>query len=158
MQLSSGKAGLSACGDAQAGFTLIELILVITLIGIMAASTAMMVLQGTQAYADLIGRKESLHNARLAMERISREIRTATTASKVSSTKLRIDGGALDFFHDSATNTIKVDPGGYVLAEGITSLTISDDNTNDWIGIELTEAGGQRYRTKAYLRKEIFYP
>lgn len=147
----------------EAGFTLIELILVIVLIGITAGSTAMLVLQGTQSYADLIERKESLHNARLAMERISREVRQATNASTVSASRLRINGGLLEFFHDAATSTVKIggtsQPAeGRILAEGISSLTFAMDNSNDWVSIILTEATGRKYRTKIYLRKEIFYP
>lgn len=147
----------------KAGFTLIELVLVIVLVGITAGSTAMLVLQGTRSYADLIDRKESLHNARLAIERISREVRQASSASTVSASRLRINGGLLEFYHDSATNTVKIggtsQPAeGRILADGISSLTFAMDNSNDWVSINLTEASGPKYRTKTYLRKEIFYP
>lgn len=145
------------------GFTLIELILVIMLIGIISASTAMLMLQGTKSYADLVDRKESLHNARIAMERISREVRQATSATTVSASRLRVNGGVTEFYHDAATNTVKVGgssqpPEGRILSDRIISLTFAMDNTNDWVSINLTEKSGQKYRTRVYLRKEIFYP
>ena len=149
--------------SGKGGFTLIELVLVMVLIGITAASTAMLVLQGTRSYADLIGRKESLHNARLAMERISREVRQASSATPVSASKLRINGGLIEFYHDAATSTVKIggtsQPAeGRILTEGISALAFELDpgNPKTWVQISLTESSGPKYRTKVYLRKEIF--
>lgn len=148
------------------GFTLIELILVIVLIGIISASTAMLMLQGTKSYADLVNRKESLHNARLAMERISREVRMAASVGRSACTLnvTTTDRGTISFYRDAATDTVRIGGdgqpvGGSVLAEGINNLCFSDEggSSPDWVQISLTEVSGPKYRTKVYLRKEIFY-
>lgn len=147
----------------EAGFTLVELLLVMVLIGIIAASTAMLVLQGTRAYGDLITRKEALHNPRLVLERVSREVRQASAVG-LSACQLNItttDRGVINVFRDAATNEVKITASGqtYVLAAGISALcfSIETGSTPDWAEMTLTEASGLKYRTKAYLRKEIFY-
>lgn len=159
--------------SGEAGFTLVELLLVMVLIGIISATTAMLVLQGTRAYADLISRKEALHYPRLAIERIVREVRQASAVSVASGrlniTTTRPTGcGTCDVvgvFRDAATNTVRIEvnglpAGGNVLAEGISALTFTLDTgaPPKWVETTLTESGGLKYRTKAYLRKEIFYP
>ena len=148
----------------EAGFTLVELILVMVLIGIIGATTAMLTLQGAHAYGDLIARKEALHNPRLVLERVSREVRQASSVG-LSSCQLNItttDRGVINVFRDAATNEVKLTVAGqtYVLAHGITSLcfNIETGSSPNWVQIDLTEAGGPKYRTTAYLRNEIFYP
>lgn len=158
----------------EAGFTLVELLLVMLLIGFIAASTAMVTLQGTRAYGDLIARKEALHHPRLALERVAREARQAKAVALVGArldiTTTRPSGctttcDVVGVFRDAATNSVRVTVNGLpaagsILAENISALTfIIDTGTPPkWAEVTLTEAGGLKYRTKAYLRKEIFYP
>lgn len=151
----------------EAGFTLVELILVMVLIGIAAATTAMLALQGTRAYGDLITRKEALHQARLALERVSREVRQASAVS-LASGKLSItttNRGVITVFRDAVTNTVRIGGAGQpaagsILADGMSALVfnIETGSSPNWAEVTLTDASGIKYWTKAYLRKEIFYP
>lgn len=156
----------------EAGYTLVELLVVMVLVGIIAASTAMVVVQGTRAYADLISRKDALHHPRLVLERVAREVRQATalslSAGRLDITTTRPTGcGSCDvvgIFRDAATNTVRIEvnglpAGGNILAEGISSLTFTLDTGTPpkWVEMTLTEAGGLKYRTRGYLRKGTFY-
>lgn len=150
----------------EAGFTLVELIVVMMLVGIIAASTATLVLHGTRAYGDLVSRKEALHHPRLVLERVAREVHQATAiVSDGVVLEITTDRGEVDVFRDAATNTVRITVGGLpvvgnILAEGISALsfTIDTGTPPKWVEMTLTEAGGLKYRTRAYLRKGTFYP
>jgi len=60
----------------EAGYTLIELVLTIVLVGIIAAIVGTLLLQGTQALVAEDVRSNITSEARLAIERMIREIRT----------------------------------------------------------------------------------
>ena len=151
----------------EAGFTLVELILVMVLIGIVAATTAMLSLQGTRAYGDLIGRREALHQGRLAIERVSREVRQGTAVSLASAklTITRPDASVVTVFRDAVTSTVRIGGTGQpvegqILADGFSALTfnIETGSSPNWMEMTLTDTGGRKFYTKAYVRKEIFYP
>lgn len=60
---------------AQKGFTLIELVLSMTLLGIVAVTAGMLIYQGTRSFEALSGQKDVTQKAALALERVSRELR-----------------------------------------------------------------------------------
>lgn len=57
------------------GFTLIEMVITIVIVGIIGGLAAMIILQGVRAYSDERSRSDVHYQSRLAMERMSREIR-----------------------------------------------------------------------------------
>ncbi|EKE85398.1 prepilin-type N-terminal cleavage/methylation domain-containing protein [Idiomarina xiamenensis] len=75
----------------QRGFTLIELILVIILLGIVATASFRFVGIGTQAYVDANDRLRLLNQSRFVMERLTRELRNSVPNS------IRIAANCLEF-------------------------------------------------------------
>jgi MSHA biogenesis protein MshO len=67
---------------AMRGFTLIELVMVILLLGIMATFTSQFIGIGTQIYGDASSREQLMSDARFAMERLNRELRDAVPGSE----------------------------------------------------------------------------
>ncbi|WP_435301738.1 PilW family protein [Aeromonas bestiarum] len=63
------------------GFTLVELVMVILLLGIMATFTSQFIGIGTQIYGDASSREQLMSDARFAMERLNRELRDAVPGS-----------------------------------------------------------------------------
>jgi MSHA biogenesis protein MshO len=154
-------------GRGAAGFTLVELLLVMVLLGIIGATTGMLTLQATQAYGDLLDRRDNLHFARLALERVAREVRQASAVG-LASGRLDItttDRGTINVYRDAATGTVRIGgtgqpAAGTVLAEGVGALTFSIENGSQpsWVEMTLTDGAGVQYRTKVWRRKGIFYP
>lgn len=134
------------------GFTLIEMVLSITLLGLVAVTIGMLIYQGTKSYDMLSSQKEIAQQGALAMERLSRELRLvrcteagssctpsasdilAMTASEVRfvTTDLEGRGFRLD------GNTLKARDGSgaldpeYALTDRVTSLTfeyLQDDGS-----------------------------
>ncbi|PJG58157.1 prepilin-type N-terminal cleavage/methylation domain-containing protein [Aeromonas cavernicola] len=64
------------------GFTLVELVLVIVLLGIMATFSSQFIAIGGQIYGDASQRSELMSDARFAMERLNREVRDALPGSE----------------------------------------------------------------------------
>ncbi|PIE20547.1 MAG: hypothetical protein CSA61_01270 [Neptuniibacter caesariensis] len=77
----------------QAGFTLVELIIVITLLGIISLVTVGFITSTMQGYADLTRRDQLSSAARVAVERMAREVRNALP----NSIRVNADGSCLEF-------------------------------------------------------------
>lgn len=75
----------------QRGFSLVELIVVIVLLGIVAVSTTQFVSQGLSIYVDTARRDNLQQQGRFAVERVSRELRNALPGS------VRVAGNCVDF-------------------------------------------------------------
>ena len=64
-----------------AGFTLIELVAVMVLLGIVGVASVKFIRQGVEIYSDTVGRDQLQQRARYAIERMSRELRNALPGS-----------------------------------------------------------------------------
>jgi prepilin-type N-terminal cleavage/methylation domain-containing protein len=67
-----------------AGFTLIEIVITIVLVSILAGLAGMVILQGVRAYTVEQTRSDVHYQARLAMERMAREIRMIKSQADIS--------------------------------------------------------------------------
>lgn len=114
----------SLADPQEAGFTLVELIITIVLIGIIAGVAAMLILQGVKGYSDEEIRSDLTNQARLAIERMAREIREARDCTDITSmapgtfTFTGIDGVAVTFTTSGANLTRN----GTTLASDVSAL------------------------------------
>lgn len=72
--------------NSQKGFTLIELIMVIVITSIIASVAAMLILEGAKSYQKEVSYSDIHNQGRLAIERMTREIRSGRQASEVGTT------------------------------------------------------------------------
>lgn len=79
----------------QRGFTLIELVMVIVLLGIMAGVLTPFILKAMEAYTASRARADLVAKGRLAMERIAREVRRAVP----NSLSVVDSGNGIEFAH-----------------------------------------------------------
>ncbi len=89
------KSGRDGSRRRDAGFTLIELIITIVLVGIIAGIGALVVLQGVNAFLAEDIRADLTTDGRLAIERMAREIRTIRTRTAADIPTMT--GGTLSF-------------------------------------------------------------
>lgn len=92
---------------SASGFTLVELVMVILLLGIMATFTSQFIGIGTQIYGDASSREQLMSDARFAMERLNRELRNAVPGSERIETAggLWVDSGACLRFWPISTSS-----------------------------------------------------
>lgn len=163
-----------ARGAEESGFTLVELLMVMVVLGIISATVAMLTLQATRAYANLLDRRDNRHHARLSLERVAREVRQASAlglaSGRLNVTTTRPAGcsascDVVSVFRDATTSTVRVEvnglpAGGTTLAQNVAALTFNIENGSqpNWVQVDLTDGVGLKYRTKAWRRKGIFYP
>ena len=109
------------------GFTLIELVITMVLIGIIAYVVASALSTGIKAYFVTDFRKEALDQARIAMERMTREIRNVrssadiTTANATTFTFTDVSGTPISFAL-SGGNINRTSVATNTLAIGISSI------------------------------------
>ena len=82
-----------AVHQRQAGFTLVEAVIVIAIIGIVGAIVAVFIRLPVQNYADSVARAEVTDEADLALRRMARELRLALP----NSVRVNADGSAIEF-------------------------------------------------------------
>jgi len=69
--------------NKSSGFTLIEIIVVIVLLGVLASAVSSFIKFGTQIYSETTTRDQLVSSARFAIERLNREVRNALPNSVI---------------------------------------------------------------------------
>lgn len=152
--------------DRQKGFTLIEIIVVLVLVGIMAALAGLGLTTGVRGYLIAAENAEMTQKAQLAMNRLSREIRQCATCD-ASATNLPFESGT--FSYDIIVEGTEDDPAGYItrtlsldsgtlnldanaLVDQVSSFTLTRDPNDEMITIMLKLAhpfgGTQKFETR----------
>ena len=132
------------------GFTLIELILTVVVVGIVALAAGNTLQLGFQSYNDSIDRQDNQMQAKFVIEKLSRELRHAVPNSvEVSSSQecvsfIPVEASAfylaLPLFNEKQIDTVLLSNHTGVIA-GL-NLTINPSNQND-----LMTVNGSRYVT-----------
>jgi len=113
------------------GFTLIELVVVILVIGIAAGVVGYVLMAAADAWTFKFNRADLLWDGRLAMNRMVREIREvkrATNVTTASASQFRFTNvGDLDITYDLSSTDLNrtEDSTANVLAENVSSLTFT---------------------------------
>ena len=119
------------------GFTLVELVIVIVIIGISASILGFMLLGTVKAWTFKFNRNDILWDGRLALDRMTRETRTiknSTSVTTASAAQFRFtDAGNKDITYSlSSTNLNRTEDGtANLLAENVSSLNFTYYNSSD---------------------------
>ncbi len=119
------------------GFTLVEIVITIVLIGILSGIAALIILQGVKAYSGEQSRSDVHYQARVAMERMTREARLIRSCAAIAGPAN--PSNTLSFTDVNGNNVVFSLAGGNLLrgadllASGITStqpFSFLDQNGN----------------------------
>lgn len=123
------------------GFTLVELVLVILVLGIVSTSVTSFIIFGVEIYQDVSGRDKQLSDSRFVIERITREVREALP----NSVRVTNDGSCIEFIPilasssyvdipvlpDDASNTVTLISNDEVSNQNNTKLVVYPLSTGD---------------------------
>ncbi len=164
------KSGSQSTQNGEAGFTMIELVIVLVLASILGGFVFQIATNSLNTLISMRKRKERADDAVLVLEKISREVRAANNINNAGSDILifkRADTGkAVKFIRNSATNRLRRQsaadvaslPGnsssGNVVAENVSTFDCSSEagSTDNRIVIDLQFSDGSEWETKVYPR------
>lgn len=128
----------------QMGVTLVELMIALSLTGLVAAGTGLFLQEGQDAYETGAGRSEVQQNGRVALDRMIRELRTGSSVLVANPSSIKFQ------YVDEGSNTVTVQyslngmnlqrnqtipapavPQPETVIGGVTSLTLTYYDVND---------------------------
>jgi prepilin-type N-terminal cleavage/methylation domain-containing protein len=129
------------------GFTLVEMIVVIVVLGILSLFTFQFVTDGVETYVVMSGQEDLFAEARLGMDRMCREIRDANTITSVLAGEITFDKQHQTGLDTSATVTFKKNSsnlqrenqgtvGWFTLGGNVKTFTVT--NSSNEIALDLT--------------------
>lgn len=142
----------------ERGYTLIEMILVIVLMGLVAGVSVSVLMGGFGAFFQQRQTAEIERQAMLALERIGREVRLGTNFVVAGNTLTFDRGGTLTVIgHDPLTSELFLNQGGgnSTLAETVTGVSFSEETEEDarYFVVEFDVANSTHsWRTTIYPR------
>ncbi|HHT9117585.1 MAG TPA: PulJ/GspJ family protein [Candidatus Hypogeohydataceae bacterium YC38] len=157
---TSGGQALHLIGAGQAGFTLIEVIIVVVLTSILGSYTFYILSGSTRTFATMATRKERADDAVLALEKISREVRDAKTVSTATGstltfTKKNAVGAdtSTNITYILASNELRRQStaGTSVVAKNVSSFSVSQEASNR-VSISLAFSSGSSWQTRVSIR------
>jgi prepilin-type N-terminal cleavage/methylation domain-containing protein len=165
------KNGCQSTKDGEAGFTMIELVIVLVLASILGIFVLQIATSSLKTSITMRTRKERADDAVLVLEKISREVRAANDINTVGNNILifkRADTGkSVKFIRNTATNRLRRQsaadvaslPGssssGNIVAENVSgfnsySLSVGGPNPRVWVTLQFSD--GSDWETKIYPR------
>ncbi|SRR5579884_2275308 len=165
------RAGSSTV-QSQGGFTLIELVLTLVLIGIVAGMASVLLRQGLNAYISEDARANLTGDGQLAIERMAREVRMARSRTAVDLPGC-CSAATLNFYDISGNQMIYTSSGGnitrngtvlasansvtltfsYFQQDGITAATTATQVWSIQIDLSMTRGNeSQAYRVRVHPR------
>lgn len=144
----------------ERGFTLVEMVLVLILLGLVTAMAVPAMLGGFKAYTQQRETTEIERQAMLALERITREIRLGTNIVTGGSTVSFTRGGTpTTIGFDGAANELYLQrgAGNQPLAGRVTGVSFSEETHEDarYIHVQFSVAGSTHtWQTTLYPRND----
>ena len=137
------------------GYTLIEIIIVIVILGVIGAFTFQMVAAGVQAFKKSSARKDLLDQGRLALERMVRELRDGKEITDCSSNSITFKKAhpaqAADNIEEVKFELVGTDlkrvgdpsgtPQTAVLASNVTSFQVGDAGGSGSVAVDASSSG-----------------
>ncbi len=151
----------------EAGFTLIELIIGMVLIGILGGFSIQFLSRTMQMGQLVSGQKSLVDEAKIALDRMAREVRFANSVDSFTSTSISLTTSGyaqdtstdVDYSYAGGVLTRTGDvSGAHTIAENISSFSITQSGSNFYeIKMTLTDTDGQNFKlmTAVFPRSKV---